>query len=51
MTKKLKLYLDTSIYGGYFDVEFEEPTKLLFDKIFTGEFELINVFRCCAKRT
>jgi hypothetical protein len=28
---KLKLYLDTSVVGGYFDEEFEAETKLFFD--------------------
>ena len=26
----MKLYLDTSVYGGYYDVEFQDPTKRLF---------------------
>jgi len=41
MTKKPKIYLDTSVYGGYFDVEFEKYTKLFFDKIFAEEFEVL----------
>ena len=41
MTKKLKIYLDTSVYGGYFEPEFEAFTKPLFDRIFNGEFRLI----------
>jgi predicted nucleic acid-binding protein len=31
MTKKY--YIDTSVFGGYFDSEFEEMTKKLFDQI------------------
>lgn len=27
----MKLYLDTSIYGGYYDKEFEKETRRLFD--------------------
>ena len=29
----IKYYLDTSIFGGYFDSEFEEATKKLFEQI------------------
>ena len=49
---KLKIYIDTSVIGGYFDKEFDESTKLFFDKIFESnaillvsnllEFELIS---------
>lgn len=28
-----KVYIDTSVFGGYFDSEFEEQTKPFFDKI------------------
>jgi len=41
MTKKLKIYLDTSVFGGYFEREFEEFTKPLFDRIINGEFMLM----------
>ena len=37
----LKLYVDTSVFGGYFDDEFEEFTKPLFDKIQKGDFKLL----------
>ncbi len=30
---KQRIYIDTSVVGGYFDKEFEEPTKLLFDRL------------------
>ncbi len=40
-SKKLRLYLDTSVYGGYFDLEFSEYTKPLFEKIFHEEFILL----------
>ena len=49
---KLKIYIDTSVIGGYFDKEFDEATKLFFDKVFESnsfllvsnllEFELIS---------
>ena len=40
-TKKLNLYIDTSVIGGYFDVEFEEETKILFESILNNEFHII----------
>ena len=40
-TKKLNLYIDTSVIGGYFDVEFEEETKILFESILNNEFHVI----------
>jgi predicted nucleic acid-binding protein len=36
--KKQRIYFDTSVFGGYFDKEFEEFTKPLFDRINNGEF-------------
>lgn len=36
-----KLYLDTSVFGGYFDVEFELWTRILFDKIHQKEYFII----------
>ena len=38
---KQRLYIDTSVFGGYFDDEFEEYTKPLFDKIANGYFKLL----------
>jgi len=35
--KQLRAYIDTSVFGGYFDVEFEEFTKPLFERIKNGE--------------
>ena len=37
---KQKIYIDTSVFGGYFDEEFSEHTIPLFDKIRNGEFIL-----------
>lgn len=39
--KKLRIYLDTSVFGGYFDDEFKEFTKPLFERIRANEFEVI----------
>ncbi len=36
-----RIYLDTSVFGGYFDPEFELWTKILFDKIAQGEYKVI----------
>jgi hypothetical protein len=36
-----RLYIDTSVFGGYFDPEFELWTKILFNKIQQGEFKVI----------
>ena len=39
--KKQRIYIDTSVIGGYFDDEFMEATLLLFEKFRTGEFILV----------
>jgi predicted nucleic acid-binding protein len=39
--RKLKIYIDTSVIGGYFDHEFEVDTKALFGKFIRKEYELI----------
>ncbi len=39
--KKQRIYLDTSVFGGNFDIEFEEFTKPLFARIRNGEFTLL----------
>lgn len=38
---KQRLYIDTSVFGGYFDIEFEEFTKPLFERIFNQEFAIL----------
>ena len=37
----LRLYADTSVFGGCSDEEFAEPSRRLFDLIPTGTFQLI----------
>lgn len=37
MMKKDKIYIDTSIVGGFFDKEFEIETKLLFNRLVKKE--------------
>jgi len=39
--KKLRIYIDTSVLGGYFDDEFNVDTKLFFDEILRGEYKLV----------
>lgn len=34
---KQRFYIDTSVFGGMFDKEFETETKLLFEKVKQGE--------------
>jgi hypothetical protein len=34
---KIRLYFDTSIFGGVFDEEFEEISTLLFEKVNIGQ--------------
>ena len=36
-----KIYLDTSVFGGYYDSDFEEDTQILFEKIFLGQFQVV----------
>ncbi len=38
---KLRVYIDTSVFGGYYDEEFEEFTRPLFDRILNEEFILL----------
>ena len=38
---KQRLYIDTSVFGGYYDEEFEEFTRPLFDRIIKDEFILL----------
>jgi predicted nucleic acid-binding protein len=36
-----RIYLDTSVFGGYFEPEFELWTKILFEQINNGNFIVI----------
>ena len=35
---KQRIYMDTSVIGGYYDEEFEEATKQLFERIINMDF-------------
>lgn len=39
--QKQRLYIDTSVFGGYFDDEFSEFTIPLFERLNNGEFILL----------
>jgi predicted nucleic acid-binding protein len=38
---KQRIYIDTSVFGGYFDDEFSEHTIPLFDRLRNDEFTLL----------
>lgn len=40
--KKQRIYLDTSVFGGLYDEEFNEYTEPLFERIRKSEFEIIH---------
>ncbi|MBK9216439.1 MAG: PIN domain protein [Chloracidobacterium sp.] len=37
----MRIYIDTSVVGGYFDDEFAESTKSFFEKVEYGDFTLV----------
>jgi predicted nucleic acid-binding protein len=38
---KQKFYIDTSVFGGHYDIEFAEFTVPLFERLYAGEFILL----------
>jgi len=38
---KQRVYIDTSVVGGYFDEEFSQETIPFFDRIKNGELKII----------
>jgi len=38
----MRIYADTSVFGGVFDVEFTEPTKRFFAEVDAGYFTLVT---------
>jgi predicted nucleic acid-binding protein len=40
--KRQRIYIDTSIVGGFFDVEFEKETKMLFQRLENKEIILVT---------
>lgn len=39
--RTLSVYLDTSVFGGVFDEEFEAPSRAFFDLVSAGRFSLL----------
>lgn len=37
----MRFYLDTSVFGGFFDPEFQADTQSLFDEIANGKFSIV----------
>ena len=42
--KVLRVYADTSVFGGCFDEEFEEESRALFEEVANGRFVLVISF-------
>ncbi len=40
-SKRLTLYVDTSVIGGYFDIEFEKDTRILFNNIESQNYDIM----------
>lgn len=38
---KPKIYIDTSVVGGFFDEEFKEATQRLFDRLVNDEVRFV----------
>jgi len=38
---KIRVYVDTSVFGGVYDEEFAEPTQSFFDRVRAGEFTIL----------
>lgn len=37
----IRYYIDTSVFGGYYDPEFEEATQIFFKQIFNNDYRII----------
>ena len=40
-SKRLTLYIDTSVIGGYFDIEFQKETRILFENIENQKYDIM----------
>lgn len=40
-TQPIRVYADTSVYGGVFDDEFAKPSRTFFDRVREGRFRLV----------
>ncbi len=41
MQRPMRIYVDTSVFGGAFDGEFQEASGAFFDRVRAGEFRLV----------
>jgi len=39
--KKIRVYADTSVFGGVYDVEFDAQSRTFFDQVKSGRFSLV----------
>ena len=39
--KRLRVYIENSVIGGYFDTVFKEATQKLFEKFRNGEYQAV----------
>ena len=37
----IRVYADTSVFGGVFDEEFSAPSRAFFDEVRSGRFQLV----------
>ena len=40
-TQPIRVYADTSVYGGVFDDEFAKASRAFFDRVNEGRFQLV----------
>ena len=48
--KQQRIYIDTSVIGGYYDTKFETETRLLFKRIADKEFDAVAFFRAVKEK-
>ena len=41
LVRKIPVYADTSVFGGFFDEEFAEPSQRFFERVKRGDFLLL----------
>lgn len=41
MKVPMRIYVDTSVYGGVFDAEFQAASSALFEDVHKGTFEVV----------
>lgn len=40
--KAIRVYADTSVFGGVYDDEFKEPSRTFFEQVKSGQFVLVT---------